>query len=139
MIFISINRIPLRGFSISQLNIVLAPGAESDQSVSLDAVAAEKLELRLSGNTMAISSLKAFPKQRLTVYLYVNNLKSITVQNNTTVKTTGVLDAPNVDIFIDGEAMGHLRTKGKIKAYSLDDSEIMVKYLAEDLLALNKR
>jgi hypothetical protein len=38
-------------------------------------------------------------------------------------------------VFVDGQAMVHLKTKGDIKAYPLNDSKIKVKYLSENLLA----
>lgn len=119
----------------NDMNIVLMPSTDRDRSISLDAKASEKLSLRLLNNSLAISSLRQpSRKEKLTVYLYVNNLKTITVENNTTVKTVGILNTSKLDVFIDGGAMVHLKAKGEIKAWPLNDGEIKVKYLSENLL-----
>lgn len=119
----------------NDMNIVLLAGNEADGSISMDGRASEKLDIKLSNNTMHISSLKHSKKENLTVYLYVNNLKTITVESNSTVKTIGVLNAPALKAFVDSDAMVHLKTKGDIKAYSLYGGEIKVKYISENLLA----
>lgn len=119
----------------NDMSIILVPGEGTDRSISLNANAAEMIGVRLSNNSLKISALrKPLRKEKLTVYLRVNNLKTITVENNTTVKTIGVLKSPELKVFIDGEAMVHLKTNGDIKAYSLNDREIKIKYLSEDLL-----
>lgn len=119
----------------NDMSIVLLPGNESDQSISVDGSASDKLDLKLSNNTMRISALRQSKKEKLTVYLYVNNLKTITVENNSTVKTIGALNTPALKAFVDIDAMVHLKTKGVIKAYSLNGGEIKVKYISENLLA----
>jgi hypothetical protein len=67
--------------------------------------------------------------------VYVNKLKTITVINNSRVKTIGLLDAPKLDVFIDGDATVHLRTNGEVNAHSLSDAEIQIKYLSQIPLA----
>jgi len=118
------------------LDIVLVPGTSTDKSVSLNTEASGALNMQLSDNSLSISLLKhTSRKERLTVYVYVNNLKTITVENNSRVKTIGVLDSPKLDVFIDGDATVHLKTNGEIKAHSLGDAEIQIKYLSEIPLA----
>ena len=113
------------------LDIILAPGNSTDKSVTLNAAASGILSLQLSDNSLLISSLKhTARKERLTVYVYVNKLKTITVVNNSRVKTIGLLDAPKLDVFIDGDATVHLRTNGEVDAHSLTDAEIQIKYLS---------
>ena len=113
------------------LDIVLVPGTSMDKSVSLNPAAAGIINIQLSDNSLLISSLKhTARKERLTVYVYVNNLKTITVENNSRVKTIGVLDAPKLEVFIDGDATVHLKTNGEVNAHSLSDAEIQMKYLS---------
>ena len=120
----------------NDMNIVFVPAADTDRSMSLDANAAQKLGISLSNNSLTISALKQpSRKEKLTVYLYVNNLKTITVENNTNVKTMGVLNTPKLDVFIDGGATVHLKTKGDVKAWSLNDTEIKIKYISQNRLA----
>ncbi len=111
------------------MDVVLVSGAEADGSISMDARASAQLNLKLSGHSLTIEETGDAKNEKLTVYLYVNNLKKITVENNTEVRTIGYLDAPKLEVFIDGEARLHLKTNGTVKAYSLNDSEINIKYL----------
>jgi len=117
----------------NDMNIVLMPASEADRSISMDAKAAEKLNLRISNNSMTISPVKqSMSREKLTVHLYVNNLKTLTVEDNSTVNTVGVLDTPKLDVFVDGKAMAHLKTNGDIKAYPLNGGgEVKVKYLSD--------
>ena len=89
----------------TDMNVVLMPASEADRSISMDANAAEKLNLRIANNSMTISQvMQSLSKEKLTVHLYVNNLKTLTVENNSNVKTIGVLDTPKLDVFVDGKA-----------------------------------
>lgn len=117
----------------NDMNIVLMPASEGDHSISMDANAAEKLNLHLANNSMTISQVKpSLSNGKMTVHLYVNNLKTITVEDNSTVKTVGVLDTPKLDVFVDGKAKVHLKTNGAIKAYPVDgDDEVRVKVLSD--------
>jgi hypothetical protein len=117
----------------NDMNIVLMPASEADRSISMDAKAAEKLNLRIANHSMKISQvMQSLSKEKLTVHLYVNNLKALTVENNSNVKTIGVLDTPKLDVFVDGKAMVHLKTNGAIKAYPLDgDEEVKVRVLSD--------
>ena len=118
------------------LDIVLVPGTSTNKSVSLNAEASGVLNMELSDNSLSISPLKHITrKERLIVYVYVNNLKTITVENNSHVKTIGVLDSPKLDVFIEGNATAHLKTSGEIQAHSLSDAEIQIKYLSAMPLA----
>lgn len=117
----------------TDMNVVLMPASEADRSISMDANAAEKLNLRIANNSMTISPVKqSMSKEKLTVHLYVNNLKTLTVEDNSNVKTIGVLDTPKLDVFVDGKAVAHLKTNGDIKAYPLNGGgEVKVKYLSD--------
>lgn len=120
----------------SDMDVVLIPGAHTDQSISLNPEAAKNLSLRLSNNAVTISPLKQISRrERLKVFLYVNNLKTISVENNSTVKTIGVLNTPKLEVFVDPDAMAHVKTNGDVKASSLSDAEVHVKYLMDSRLA----
>lgn len=120
----------------NDMDVVLLPGTNADQEISLSPEAVKSLKLKFSDNSMTISRLKhTSKKERLKIFLYVNDLKSITVENNSLVKTVGVLDSPKLEVFIDGDATVHLKTNGDIKAQSLDDSEIDIKYISDSRIA----
>lgn len=120
----------------NDMDVVLLPGQHTDQSISLNPEATKTLSLKLSDNSLAISPLKQISrKERIKVYLYVNNLKTISVESNSLVKTIGVLDAPKLEVFVDSNAKVHLKTNGDVKANSLSDTEISVKYLSDNRVA----
>lgn len=119
----------------ADMNVVLMQAKEADKSMSMDIDAFEKLNLQLSKNSLTISSANESIKERPTVFLYVNNLKTLTVESNSTVNTAGVLNARQVDVFVEGATRVHLKTKGEVKAHGLDNREIKVKYLTENWLA----
>jgi hypothetical protein len=113
------------------MNVVLVPVAESSGNITLEPNASEKLSLKVSGKSLQVSMLKrSFAAEKPTVYLYVGNLKSITVESNSQVRTVGILNAPLLDVFVDGESRVHLRSNGRIDAHPLSDAELHVKYLA---------
>lgn len=117
----------------NDMDVVLLPGEYTDQSISLNPEASKSISLGLSNNSLTISPLKQVSgKERLKVFLYVNNLKTISVENNSLVKTIGVLDAPKLEVFVDSNATVHLKTNGEVKAHSLSDTEIKVKYISDN-------
>jgi len=120
----------------NDMDVVLLPGQHTDQSISLNAEATKSVSLRLSDNSLTISPLKQISrKEKIKVYLYVNNLKTISVESNSLVKTIGVLDSPQLEVFVDSDSKVHLKTNGDVKANSLSDTEISVKYLSDNRIA----
>ncbi len=119
----------------NDMNVILMPGTVKDRSISMDENASAKLDLKFSNNTMMISPVRPSVKEKLTLQLYVNGLKTITVGNNTIVRTEGILNSAKLDVYVEGVARIHLKSKGSIKAHSLDDAEIKVKYTPENLIA----
>lgn len=76
------------------VDVVLLQGSADDQSIVLGQNVSDKLNLKLSGKTPVISAPGFIQKkQKVTIYVYVNNLKSITAEDNSTVKTVGALYA----------------------------------------------
>lgn len=119
----------------SDMNIVLMPAKENDNSLSMDAATLGKLDLQLTGNALMITSINQPADTKRTVFLYVSSLKTLTVESNSTVKTIGVLDTPKLEVFVGGNSNVHVKTNGEVKAHGLDNREIKVKYLSENWLA----
>lgn len=118
------------------IDVVLVQGAPDDNVILMDQNASAMLNLKLSNNKLVIGTQSHLSKkQKLTVYIYVNRLKTITVDGSSQVRTEGSLNADKIDLFIDGDARVHLKTRGIVKAYSLNDSVIEIKYLSETSLA----
>ncbi len=109
----------------NDMHVVLLSAPVYERSFSMSADAAELLNVRLSKNTLQVSQ---GPKKASTVYLCVTNLKSLKVESNSRVETIGILNAPRVEVFVDGRSRAHLRTNGIINAHGLDEAEVRVKY-----------
>lgn len=118
----------------SDLDIVIVPGNGNPANVSVDPASSDKVDVKLSRNKLYISSVKPSGK-KTTVFLQVNNLKTLTVENNSQVKTIGVIDSPKVDVFVDGETTVHLRTNGDVDAHALNDAELKINYLTDRPIA----
>lgn len=113
------------------IDVVLVQGAPDDNVIIMDQNASDKLNIRLSNKKLIIAAQNhSLKRQRITVYVYVNKLKTITVDGNSHVKTEGSIKADRLDLFVGDNAQVHIKTTGQIKAYSLNDAEINVKYLS---------
>lgn len=119
----------------SDLNIVLMPSQETDNSISMDAATLGKLDVQLVGTTLTISSINPVANEKRTVFVYVSNLKTLTVESNSTVKTIGVLNTPKLDVFVGSHSNVHVKTNGEVNPHGTDNREIKVKYLSQNWLA----
>ena len=114
---------------LSNMEIILLQAPRDEHSIVFGEQASQKLDLRFSNKTLSISERKSDPRSKTVVYLYVNNLKSLSVEGDTDVKTVGSLETGRLDVFVEGNAKVHIRTTGTVKAHSLNNSELEVKYL----------
>ena len=119
----------------SDLDVVLLQATENMQSITMDAGVSTMLGIQFSKNSMTISPTELASKKDFTLFLYVNTLKTLIVENDASVRSMGVLDAPRLELFVGGEAKAHLRTNGVVNAYPLHDTNIRVKYLTGHGLA----
>ncbi len=119
----------------SDLDVVLLPSTENMLSVTMDDAAAKKVGIQVSNNAMTISATGVASKKDFTIYLYVSRLKSLVVENDASVRNLGVLNAPDLDLFVGGEARAHLKTNGTVNAQPLSDSNIKIRYVTEKGMA----
>jgi hypothetical protein len=112
------------------IDVILIQGAPDNYSLMMDQKTSEKLNLRLSKNKLVIAAQNgASKKQKYLVYVYVNNLKTLTIEGDSQVKTFGSLKSDKIELYVGGDAHAHIRSTGKIKAHAMDNSEIDVKYI----------
>lgn len=118
------------------IDVILIQGAPDNHAIMMDENASDKLSLKLNNNKLVISAQNnVSKKQRFLVYVYVNKLKTVTVDGDSKVKTYGALTSDKIDLFVGGDARAHIRTSGEVKAHSLGDAEIDVKYLSGEPIA----
>lgn len=113
------------------IDVVLVQGAPDENVIIMDQNASNKLNIKLANKKLVIAAQNhSYRKQKITVYVYVNKLKTITVEGDSQVKTEGSLNAEKLDLYIGGDAQVHVKTNGHIEAYALGDSQIDIKYLS---------
>lgn len=96
------------------LNVVLLQASATDTAFTMNKATGEELKVKLSGNKLQIEARRHLPKGT-TVYVMVKNLDKLTVGYNTKVRTSGVLQASNLHVYIDGRAVPYLLTTGNVK------------------------
>ena len=113
------------------IDVVLIQAPYHDNSMVIDQSTSEKLSVKLSNKTLYIGERAGNGKQKPLVYIYVNNLKSLTVNGDSDVKTFGTLRTGLLNVFVEGDSRVHIRTTGTVKAHSLNDAELKVIYLSK--------
>ncbi len=111
------------------MEVVLLQAPSDKPEIMLDELFANKINFRLTNNKLTISG-KENRGEKMVVYLYVSNLKSLTVDDNSRVKTLGTLETGKLDVYVDNNTTVHIRTTGSVKAHAIDDVEMQVKYLS---------
>lgn len=118
------------------IDVVLVQGAPDDNVILMDQNASALLNVRVANKKVVVGTQgHSLKKQKLVVYIYVNKLRTITVEGSSQVRTEGSLNAEKLDLFIDSGAKVHLKTRGVIKAYSLNDANLDITYLQGQPLA----
>ncbi len=117
------------------MEIVLLQAPANEHSVIMDDNASERINLLLNNKSLFITDRGLFSKEKTVVYLYVNNLKTLTVEGTSNVKTIGSLSTAKLDVYVDGTSKVHIRTMGTVQAHGLNDSEIQVKYLSNGTIS----
>ena len=78
-----------------------------------------------NGNLRVISKGGFSSNERIPVYVYVNDLKEITLLGNAFVRTQDVLEASNLRVNIENEGRIALKSTGKVKVNAPDDYHVL--------------
>ena len=114
------------------LNIILIAGPGTDQSMLVGSSVTDKLSLKFSQNTLAIAPANFGSSRNITVYVYVNVLRSLVIENDATVRTVGVINSPKLELMIGGEGKVHLKTNGVVNPTAIFDAEIKVDFISQN-------
>lgn len=116
---------------MDDIDVVLIQSPYEENSIVLDQQTSEKLSVKLTDKTLYIGEKAGNAKQKPLVYIYVNNLKNLTVNGDSDIKTFGTLKTGLLNLFVEGNSKVHIRTTGTVKAHPLNDAEIKVTYLSK--------
>jgi hypothetical protein len=115
---------------MDDMDVVLISGNSVDKGISVGNDVMENLDVRLEGETLEIFAKKQLPAgNKYPLYIHVNGLEKLTVSGNVNLKTWGVINTGNLDLFVNGNAKVQVRVTGKINAYPVGDTDIKVKYI----------
>ncbi|MGB8191871.1 MAG: DUF2807 domain-containing protein [Chitinophagaceae bacterium] len=107
------------------MRVVLVSAETFDSEVKGDMKVFEKLSTTISGGSMHIKSIGHSGKE--TIYVVVNQLKRLTLGQNTQVSTEGILRSEEITVFVEDGSVARIKTTGEVNAYSLDTMDVSVK------------
>jgi hypothetical protein len=110
----------------NDLNVTLVSSNDQQENVTVATEVFELLKVGVKNSTMDIAATPGLKKGDK-ILVIVNALENLTVGQNTKVITHGVISAPNVQLYIHSGATARIVTSGKVKAFSPDDVDLVVK------------
>jgi hypothetical protein len=108
------------------MNVVLVSAQSSASEMKGADNVFERLNVAYHNGSMHVAPGRQFQADE-TVYVIVNDLKSLTIGQNTKVNTEGILYSNVIRVYVQDGSLARLRTTGDVKAYSLDDLEYSIR------------
>jgi hypothetical protein len=103
------------------MKVVLVSNGTSDGEFKGDIGIFEKLNISVQNGTLLVNPGRKLNNE--TIYIVVDNLKTLTVGQFTKVSTEGVLYSKEMKVFVQNGSVAQLLTTGEVNAYSTDDYE----------------
>jgi hypothetical protein len=120
-----VNAGNFKNISIAEnMNVVLITAAEPTANFTVSQAAAQQLNITLSGETLKLDA-KRYSKKS-TVYVTVAGLQVLSLGENSVVRVDGILTTPELQLFVDSNTKAYLKTRGKINAQALSDTEVTI-------------
>jgi hypothetical protein len=97
------------------IDIILMPEDRDNTGAKASAGVMSKLRVSMVGGNLFLSaSKKLAPGERLTVYVWVKDLETLTLDGNARAVSTGILHTRYLHISASHEAMISLKSQGKV-------------------------
>jgi hypothetical protein len=107
------------------LNVVLLQHDNGPQDIKISKAVYSQLRLSMHDGTMTVMSQSNYHSAE-PVYILVNQVRSLTLGENSRITTEGILNSGKIDVYVEQGAKAYLRTTGKINATSLGDFDVSV-------------
>lgn len=107
-----------------KMKVVLVKAGPDQSGVSMSEEVFQKLEVTFSKSSLHVQSREASKNE--VVYVLVNDVKSITLGQNTSISNEGIWINKNIDLFVSDGATARLKTSAEVKAYPLGESAVNV-------------
>lgn len=112
----------------NDMNVTLVRSQARQADVKGATAVFGKLNVSVRKTTMHIHSRASLQKGE-NVVVVVDGLESLTLGQNTQVKTEGLLYATETKVFVETGSVARLRTTGTVSAFSLDDADVKIERL----------
>lgn len=106
------------------MKVVLVSSATAETEVKMDANVFEKINISVHNGSMYINPGKSLEKE--TIYVIVDDIKSLTVGQNAQVTTEGILYSKEIKVFVQEGSLAKLLTTGHVSAFALDNQELSI-------------
>ena len=107
------------------MKVVLISSGSVQEQIKGDMKVFEKLSVSIIDGKMSIAPGRKFSLSE-TVYVIVNDLKTLNVGEKTTVTTQGILNSGNIKVYVNQGAVAKLRSLGDVNGYSDDGVYVSV-------------
>ncbi len=108
------------------INVILVEDPSSDITVTGEDKFVARVEYSVVNGTLTIKSKKGSLKNKVTVTVPVNNLRTLIVNGNATVTNKGWLESNLLTVIMKGMGNVKLANKGEIAFESDEDIDVMV-------------
>ena len=117
----SINELRIGG----HMNVVLVPTTSAQSALAISDDVTDRFEVSIGSGVLNIQS-RTFLAKPVTVYVLVKNVRRITLGEQTTLMTHGILQSGPIDLFLEQGAVAKLRTDANIRANGIGDTDVKV-------------
>ena len=107
------------------MKVILVATSPATGGLTVSPEASKLLQLHVSKGTLQVTPA-GMGKPNGIVYVLVQQLKSITLGEHTTVLTEGVIEAGRIKVYMDRGAVARLRTNATVDAVGLGDFDVSV-------------
>lgn len=116
------------------IDLELTEGTGKELSVKGSQRNVEKMDYRIEDGTLYLASKAGSLKNYVRVEVPVQNLRQLTINGNSLVKSNGNLNSPSLKIYVNGEAMVNVTNRGQISVNNSKEIELDIRKSSNGVL-----
>jgi len=107
-------------------DVVLQKAGKVDLSMKMDKSTSNKVKVKLVNGELFISAAtREAAKERMTIFLWANDLETITLRGNSFITSIGVLQIDHLTVNLKDEARIALKASGRINVVTQRDKPVV--------------
>jgi hypothetical protein len=108
------------------IDLLLLNAGDNEVKTRIPEEKLDKVRIFYSNGSLRVNTKGLLGRdERIPVYVYVNDLKELTLLGNAFVRTQDVLDVSNLKVNIENEGRIALKSTGKVKVYAPEDYHVL--------------